>query len=209
MSELVLHGFAQSDFVWTTRLAAARKGVTHRLEVEMPGEDNGHPIGRVPVLRHGDVTVFESRAIVGYIDAAFDGPPLLPRDPVAAAREEGLASLIATGMEPVLIRQHMFAFLFPETDDGAPDTARIEAAAPTVARCLATLDRLAEEGAVLADPPSFADLWLIPILAHLSRLPTWGEMASAHANLAAATARALSHPDVVATTPPPLDALRA
>jgi glutathione S-transferase len=35
-----------------------------------------HPFGKIPVMRHGDVTLAESRAICGYVDRAFDGPAL-------------------------------------------------------------------------------------------------------------------------------------
>jgi glutathione S-transferase len=40
-----------------------------------------HPFGKMPVLRHGDVELFESKAIATYLDRSFPGPPVFPSDP--------------------------------------------------------------------------------------------------------------------------------
>ena len=39
-----------------------------------PEIDAIHPFGKMPVLRHGDFTLCESKAIATYLDRAFDGP---------------------------------------------------------------------------------------------------------------------------------------
>jgi glutathione S-transferase len=91
MPDLELIGGPQSNYVWTCRIALAEKGVPYTLTATMPHTpvaDATHPLGKIPSLRHGDVTLCESRAICGYIDRAFAGPPLLPADPVGAARAE-------------------------------------------------------------------------------------------------------------------------
>uniref|UniRef100_UPI0019535E82 glutathione S-transferase family protein n=1 Tax=Klebsiella aerogenes TaxID=548 RepID=UPI0019535E82 len=44
-----------------------------------------HPLGKMPVLRHGDLTLFESKAIATYLDGAFPGPRLIPTEPRPAA----------------------------------------------------------------------------------------------------------------------------
>ena len=81
-------------------------------------------------MRHGDVTLAESRAICFYIDHAFDGPPLAPQDPIDGARTEQWISLVNTHVDPLAIRQYFGAYLFPGTPDDSPDRARIEAALP-------------------------------------------------------------------------------
>jgi glutathione S-transferase len=40
-----------------------------------------HPFGKMPVLRHGDVELFESKAIATYLDRAFPGPFVFPSEP--------------------------------------------------------------------------------------------------------------------------------
>ena len=45
-----------------------------------------NPLGVIPAATHGDLKLYESTAIMEYIDDAFDGPPLRPADPVARWR---------------------------------------------------------------------------------------------------------------------------
>ena len=40
-----------------------------------------NPLGVVPAATHGDLKLYESTAIMEYVDAAFDGLPLRPADP--------------------------------------------------------------------------------------------------------------------------------
>src|SRR5712671_5059019 len=91
MSELIVFGFARSTFVNIVRLVLTHKEVPysfHDLEPEMgkPSHLALHPFNRVPILRHGDFTVYETSAIVAYIDEAFDGAELTPGDPQKRAR---------------------------------------------------------------------------------------------------------------------------
>jgi glutathione S-transferase len=56
-----------------------------------PEIDAVHPLGKIPALRHGDVTLAESRAICFYIDHAFGGPPY------GAGQREGCAAATLPG----------------------------------------------------------------------------------------------------------------
>lgn len=44
------------------------------------------PLGKVPVLRIGDVTLFETTVICEFLEETLPGPPLYPADPLARAR---------------------------------------------------------------------------------------------------------------------------
>src|SRR6185312_10166640 len=89
-----------------------------------------HPLGKIPAMRHGDVSLCESRAICAYVDRMFEGPELMPADPVAAAQVEQWLSLVNTAIDPVWIRQYAAAYVFPGTPDKSPNRAAIEAALP-------------------------------------------------------------------------------
>ena len=85
MAELEIIGLPLSNYVWTCRIAAAEKGVSYKLTPARPHSpeiDCIHPFGKMPAMRHGEFELFELKAICSYIDAAFPGPPLIPRDPL-------------------------------------------------------------------------------------------------------------------------------
>jgi GSH-dependent disulfide-bond oxidoreductase len=70
-------------------LALAEKGVpyeSHYLDLlnfdqHRPGYLAINPEGTIPALVHDDRVLTESTPIMEYVDEAFDGPPLRPRDP--------------------------------------------------------------------------------------------------------------------------------
>jgi glutathione S-transferase len=81
MAVLEIIGAPGSPYVWTVRIACEEKGVDHELKPERPHSPEVaaiHPLGKVPVMRHGDFTLCESKAITTYIDRTFDGPKLIP-----------------------------------------------------------------------------------------------------------------------------------
>src|ERR1700722_15029592 len=129
MAGLQIIGGAPSNFVWMCRIACAEKGVPCDLVSAMPHTpevDAIHPLGKIPAMRHGDVTLCESRAICFYIDHVFPGPSLAPADPVTAAQVEQWLSIVCTAVDPVFLRQYFGAYVFPGTPDGKPDRARID-----------------------------------------------------------------------------------
>ena len=133
MSALQIIGAPQSNYVWTCRIAAAEKGVPYEhvsARPHTPEVNAVNPTGKIPGMRHGEITLGESKAICTYIDRAFAGPGLIPASAEAAALVEQWISIVNTTVDPVLMRQYLVAYLFPGTADGKPDRARIEAALP-------------------------------------------------------------------------------
>ena len=85
MSELVFITAEVCPFAQRTHLALREKGLAydHR-EVDLSNKpawfEAVSPYSKVPVLKHGDVVVYESAIINEYLDEAFPEPPLMPRD---------------------------------------------------------------------------------------------------------------------------------
>lgn len=207
MSDVQVIGLPQSNFVWAVRIALAEKGVAHENIPAAPHSPEAvavHPMGKIPVLRHGGVALGESRAIIDYIDANFDGSPLVPVERDGALRSDSWTSIIATSLEPLLVRQYLFAYMLPGTVDGQPDRVAVDALLPKVEAALDVVETALESGAVGADPFGRVDAYLVPILFYVRTLPEGGPMIAARPQLSAYLDRSLARPSVQATMPPPL-----
>src|SRR5437667_9504956 len=91
MTDVVVLGFPRSTYVHIVRLVLAQKGVAHSfrdLEPEMGSASHLalHPFDRVPILQHGDFTLYETSAIVAYLEEVFPTPPLQPETAQDRAR---------------------------------------------------------------------------------------------------------------------------
>jgi glutathione S-transferase len=207
MPELQIIGGPQSNYVRVARIACAEKGVPYTLvpvSPHTPEVDAIHPFGKIPVMRHGDVTLSESRAICFYIDHAFDGPPLAPQDPVNGARSEEWISLVNTTIDPLLIRQYLRAYFFPGASDGRPDRAAIDAALPKMEEHFSVLDRaVAKTGHLVGDGFTLADMNLLPILFFMAKGPESRAILRRSANLEAYAERHMARASLRDTVAPP------
>src|SRR5579864_6082080 len=98
---LVLHGYRYSVYNRIARLALAEKRVAYdRVEVnpfapDVPASYRAlHPFGRVPALVHDGFTLYETGAITRYIDRAFPGPALQPKEARAVARMDQVIGVV-------------------------------------------------------------------------------------------------------------------
>src|SRR5664279_1383653 len=90
-------GSERSTYTRAVRMVCEEKGIDYELTERPLGSPELlaiHPLGKMPVLRHGDVELFESSAIATYLDRSFPGPDLFPSDPRRAALTEQWVSLV-------------------------------------------------------------------------------------------------------------------
>jgi len=93
---LLLFGLERSVYTRIARLALEEKGVPYSLrEVEIFGPGGvpqehlrRHPFGRIPVLQHGNFSLYETGAITRYVDERISRPRLQPLSPPAARTHE-------------------------------------------------------------------------------------------------------------------------
>jgi glutathione S-transferase len=140
-----------------------------------------HPLGKMPVLRHGDVCLFESKAIATYLDRVFAGPEMFPSAPLPASLTEQWVSFINTVVDRTFIRTYLYAYIGARLSNREPDRAAIDAVLPDLHRQITILDAAVQTtGFLVGEQFTFADINLMPILHRLSQAQE-GNDALAHA----------------------------
>jgi glutathione S-transferase len=197
-------GSARSTYTRVVRMVCEEKGIEYVLTETPLGAPVGiHPLGKMPVLRHGDVELFESKAIATWLDRSFPGPLIFPTDPHLAALTEQWVSLVNTVMDRTLIRTYVFAYIVPMISGGKPDREAIEAVMPAVREQLGILDRtVANTDHLVGEQFTFADINLMPILHRVGQFPEGAEALAATSHLARYYDRHASRPSFVRTVPP-------
>ena len=208
MARVEIIGVPQSNFVWVVRMVCEEKGVPYDLTPARPHStevDAIHPFGKIPAMRHGDVSLCESKAIATYIDRSFNGPKVIPDDPRGAAETEKWISLINTQIDPIMVREYLLNYVFPKTADGTPDRKAIDAALPAMQNQINVLDRAVSTSGHLAGKGfTLADIDLLPILYYLQKYPEGEAMVNGAKNLTAYFAKHSERPCYRATIPPPI-----
>jgi glutathione S-transferase len=199
-------GASRSTYTWAIRMVCEEKGIEYVLK-ETPLRSAElfavHPFGKMPVLRHGDVEIFESKAIATYLDRSFPGPSLFPADARQAALTEQWVSLVNTVIDRTFVRTYLYAYIAPGTPDGSPNRQAIDAVMPDVRQQLAALDKaVAKTGHLVDDVFTFADINLLPILFRLRQAPEGAEALGKATHLAAYLERHAARPSFVRTVPP-------
>jgi glutathione S-transferase len=103
---LTLCGFPISNYYNKVKLALLEKGVPFTEENVKTGSTDeavlsASPLAKIPYLRTPQGDLCESQAMLEYVDAAFPNPPLLPADPMAAAKVRELTIFIDLHLELV------------------------------------------------------------------------------------------------------------
>jgi glutathione S-transferase len=157
----------------------------------------------MPVTRHGDVELFESKAIATYLDRGFPGPCLFPSEPLPAALTEQWVSLVNTLVDRTLIRTYLLAYAAPGTADGKPDRQAIDAVTPALRQQFAVLDKaVARTGHLVGEEFTFVDINLMPTLYYMRLVPEGAGALSRATHLAAYYERHAERPSFKNTIPP-------
>lgn len=179
-----LFGADYSVYVRSARLALAEKGVDYTLvPVDVFAPDGPpadylqlQPFGKIPALKDGDTVLYETVAILRYIDEAFDGPALQPDDPLGRARMTQILSILDTCAYKTLVWD-IFVERVVKTREGAPaDEVKIASSMGLARTVVAALDNLCGDGPFLLGPRlTLADCHAAPMLS-LFRMAEEGTM---------------------------------
>lgn len=205
---LDLYGFAASVYVRSVRLALEEKGLPYTLHEVDPFQPGGppdwylalHPFGRIPALRDGSLELFESDAILRYLEAAHPGRPLTLPDPVGIARMTQVMRIMDSYGYPAMIWT-VFIMLARGHQQGRLPLEEGLAQSRLVLR---TLDRLMPPGSgfLAGDAITLADTHALPMLVYFAQTAPGREMLAEFPRQAAWLARMRARPSVAATRSP-------
>jgi glutathione S-transferase len=213
MSEVVVYGVPGSPFMRSVLVALEEKHAPYRIEPLAPGAQRSaeylrlQPFGRVPAIRHDGFELYETQAILRYVDAAFAGTALQPREAEAIGRMNQAIGINDWYLFPRVARVIVFERIVgPAFFGKTPDEPAIAAALPDARLCLGELDRLLGASMYLAGADfSLADVQLAPQIEYLAATPE-GAAILAGTGLRAWLERVGERASMRATLPP--EALR-
>jgi glutathione S-transferase len=212
MANPIVYGPAGSTYVWSARLALAEKGVTHELvhvgfgaHREEPHLSR-HPFAKVPAFEHDGFMLYETQAIVRYVDERFAGTPLQPEDVHEWSVMNQIIGIVDAYAWPAIAGAILFnRMLKPRFLGVEPDEAAIAAALPRAKLCLAEIDRLMGERRFLAgEHISLADLMVAPLLYYFANVPDGAGPMAEHPKLQNWLRQIETRQSFQVTKPPPL-----
>jgi glutathione S-transferase len=209
MSTINVYGIPGSPFLRSVEIGLHEKGVDYELHPLAPGEHKApehlsrHPFGRVPAFDHDGFAVYETQAILRYLDDVFPAPPLTPGNPQQRARMNQVIGIIEWYFFPKASAPIAFNRIIGPKLLGIPgDEAAIADALPMAETCFAVFDGiLGDKDYLVSDSLSIADIMLAAQLDLLSETPE-GKALLAGSKLEGWLKRAVQRPSFAATQPP-------
>jgi glutathione S-transferase len=208
MSEFSVHSIPGSPFGRAVLATLEEKCAPYRFSTVAPGTLRSpehlarHPFGRVPVLEHNGFMLYETQAILRYLDRVLPHPALTPTDPGRAARMDQVMNVndwyLFHGVGNVIVFHRVIG---PRVMGLKPDEAAIAAAMPKALTVFNELAHLLGDRPYFAgDTLSLADLMLAPPVEFFAMIPEWSSLGAPHANLVAWLTRMQERPSMKATT---------
>jgi glutathione S-transferase len=174
----VLYGVPASPYVRSAALGLEEKGANFQVSALAPFESKSesylkrHPFGRVPALAHGDFELYETQAILRYLDRIIPEPSLTPEDPRAEARMNQLCGITDWYVMPHISMGITFDRLVAPRLGLPVDESKIEASIPRAKVCVAEIARLlGDQPFLVGDAVSIADLLMAPHLSFFAETP--------------------------------------
>jgi glutathione S-transferase len=208
MSEFAVYSAAGSPFGRAVLATLIEKGGAYRFAAVQPGSLKSephilrHPFGRVPVLEHDGFTLYETQAILRYLDRVLGGASLTPVDARAAARMDQVMNIcdwyLFREVNAVIGFQRIIA---PRLLGLPTDEKAIAEALPKGRTTFRELSRLLGDRQHLAgDALSLADLLAAPHIDFLAATPEWHTLTADTPNIVAWLDRMNARESFKATT---------
>lgn len=208
MSNFVVHSIPGSPFGRAVLATLIEKSVAFRLvpldprAIKSEPYLSKHPFGRVPVLDHDGFRLYETQAILRYLDRVVPTPALTPTDVEAAARMDQIMGIcdwyLHQGCNSIIGFQRIVR---PRLLGLPADEAAVAEAVPRAHVVFAELARLLGGNPYLAGAQvSLADMMVASQMNFLAETPEWAPLTAERSNLPAWLARVNARKSFEATT---------
>ena len=197
-------GTLRSTFSSKTKVVLEEKGLPYRVErvrigdvwKKVPEVLAKNPLGKVPWIEDGEITIYDSSVINEYLNDRHPEPPLLPVDPVARARARALENYA----DEIILSVHVPRIWMPlwSPPDQRDNAAIAKARAELGERALPFVEERLEGREYLADAFSLAD---VPFMSLAMVLQVDGMSLDGLPNLAAYLERLRQRPSYRAIDP--------
>jgi len=207
MSGMIVHGIPGSPYVRAALLTLEEKGADYKLNAMAFGtlkqepHLSRHPFGRIPSFEHEGWMLYETRAIMRYVDAVVPGPRLQPEEPRAAARMDQLMNITDWYLMPQVSATITFnRVVAPRVNRPVNEDAVVKAI-PNARMCIGEISRLLDGHPwMVGEEISLADLLLASHLSMFAQASEGAKILQEHENLRSWLARIEARASMVATT---------
>jgi len=183
---IVVYGVPGSPYTRSALLGLEEKHASYRLATLALNSTRNeqhrqlHAFGRIPVMEDEDFRLYETQAILRYLDSALPGPSLQPREPRALARMNQIMGIVDWYVFPQISVRICAERFFSQRFWGRPtDESTVAKALPDANNCVRELGRLKGSAPFMAgDEVSIADLMLAPHMEYFRKTPEGASLLS-------------------------------
>lgn len=174
-AEVVLYDYWRSSAAYRVRVALGLKGIAYRaVPVDLARSEQAdpdytaiNPQGLVPALAIDGHVLTQSLAIIDYLDARVEDPPMVPSDPAARSRVLAQALVIAADIHPI---NNLRVLNYLRRELGADEAMVNRWYHHWILEGFRTLEMQAPaEGLFGGERPNLADVCLVPQMANARR----------------------------------------
>ncbi|HEY4119701.1 MAG TPA: glutathione S-transferase N-terminal domain-containing protein [Byssovorax sp.] len=175
----------------------------HKPELEVVDIMNGahkqpahlarQPFGQIPSIDDDGFVLYESRAIIRYLDAKLTGPQLTPADLKQRARMEQWISVETSNFTPIAMKL-IYNLYFNKFRNLPTDEAVVAQAKKDIQLPLSVLDDALGKSEYLAGAFSLAEIGFMPYVEYLHAAGVGEELVGAHKHVASWWSRISQRP---------------
>ena len=210
MSGITVHGIPGSPFLRSVEITLKEKDVPYHLRAMSPADMKTpehlqlHPFGRIPMFEQDDFRLYETQAIMRYVDECFSHPPLTPGTPRQRARMNQVIGIIEWYFFPKASAPIGFNRIIAPRLLGMPgDEQAVADALPMARTCVTEFERLlGDQLYFTGNSASLADIMLAAQLDLFGECAEGRELVESAPKLSAWLERMLARPSFAATQPP-------